>query len=105
MKQEQLGAGKGNYFSGHSELLQKYWNVYKKTDDTITYTEPALDCNMFETKLLCYLKNNPNTNLLEISKHLGISKRVVNKTILSLVGKGFIKKEGTSQNCRWIVKS
>ena len=30
MKPEQLGAGKGNYFSGHSELLQKYWNVYKK---------------------------------------------------------------------------
>lgn len=79
--------------------------MYTKTDDTIIYPDPALDCNMFETKLLCYLKNNPNTNLLEISKYLGISKRVVNKTILSLVGKGFIKKEGSSQNCRWIVKS
>ena len=92
-------------FLGTFRTTSKVVECIQKTDDTIIYPDPALDCNMYETKLLCYLKNNPNTNLLEISKHLGISKVVVNKTILSLVGKGFIKKEGTSRNCRWIVKS
>lgn len=73
-------------------------------DDTIKYPDPILDCNVYETNLLDFLENNPNTRRLEISKHFGWSNVLVKKTISSLIDKGFIEQKGTTHNIRWIVK-
>lgn len=65
--------------------------------------DPLLDCNVYELKLLKFLENEPNASVLDITKHLKLSKYLLDKTIQSLTDKGFLVREKIGHKTRWIV--
>lgn len=65
--------------------------------------DPLLDCNVYELELLKFLENEPNASVLDITKHLNLSKYLLDKTIQSLTDKGFLVREKIGHKTRWIV--
>ncbi len=104
---------KGTTWSRQRETFLKHMSALPNTDviesskettDITNDFSPLLDCNVYETKVLTFLETNPDATYLDISKYLGLSVAATKKTILSLINKGFLEREGSIRNIRWIVK-
>lgn len=67
--------------------------------------DPLLNCNVYELELLKFLEDEPNASVLDITKHLNLSRYLLDKTIRSLTDKGFLVREKIGCKTRWIVKT
>lgn len=61
--------------------------------------------NLDDTELLILrkLKDNPTTNLRHLEDQTGLNRETIRRRVNSLEKSGFLKKEGTTQNRRYIV--
>ena len=69
------------------------------------FLDPLLDCNVYELELLKFLEDEPSASVLDITKSLNLSRSLLDKTIQSLINKGFLVREKIGHKTRWIVKA
>ena len=57
-----------------------------------------------EKKVIELLLLNPNENALTLSNQIGIVKRTAERALKSLKDKGYIERQGSKRDGRWVVK-
>lgn len=77
----------------------------EKADYENVFLDPLLDCNVYELELLKILEDEPSASVLDITKSLNLSRSLLDKTIQSLINKGFLVREKIGHKTRWIVKA
>ena len=97
--------GEQNKLSNRSmlavELQSATPEISKSQNDTLN---DALDCNLDELALLRFVKENLNTTLVEIAKHIGKSERTVKRMTPALIERGLLERENGKRNGKWVVK-
>ena len=74
-------------------------------ESILPYTKPLSSQDMARTRALAFLRDNPQSTVVQLSQYLGCSKRSAERTVAQLKEKGVLKRQGSPRSGVWLVRS
>lgn len=78
-------------------------DILNRQSDILNRQNVALGCSLKELALLKIVKDNPDANQNELAAAYGKDRRTVQRLMLALQQKGYLKREGGKRYGQWIV--